>query len=111
VSDLSSHALLTAALKSRAAGGAGSPSDKRPPEGLAERTAGDPTATGEPSRSFAGKGEAAGESPFDGRTATLVETGSVARIPDVMAEVAMAAPALVAVVDRSVVAWTLIHNW
>ena len=49
VSGHSSDSLLTAALKSLAAGGAGSPSDNRPPEGRADRIAGDPTATCNPS--------------------------------------------------------------
>ena len=56
VRDFSSHSLLTAALKSRVAGGVGSPSDNRPPDGLAERVAGDPTATRKPLCSLTGEG-------------------------------------------------------
>jgi len=88
----------------------GSSSDNKPPEGLAERIAGDPTATREPSGWFGGEVGVAVESPADGWTAGLVEAGSGEAISGVIVKEATLVTALVAMVERSVADWRLIHN-
>jgi len=103
---------LTAAGESPTAGGAGSPSDNKPPEGLAERTASDPTATRKPSGWFGGEiVEATWESPRAGKPARLVKADNGVAIADRIAEDGTVVPALGAVVERSVVGWRLTHNW
>ena len=79
--DRSSHSLLTTAWKSLAASGAGSPSDNSPPEGLAERIAGDPTATSKPLDSFEGEVEPGWETPDDGCAPGPLEAGGGEAIP------------------------------
>jgi hypothetical protein len=68
--------LLTTALKSLATAGAGSPSENSPSEGLAERIAGDPTATRTVPPWFEGEIGAAWEPPIEETTPGLVEAGS-----------------------------------
>src|SRR5579883_1028305 len=119
VSDRSSHSLFTTALKSLATAGAGSPSASSPSEGLADRIAGDPTATRTPLPWFGGTVAAAWETPPEGTTPGLVAAGSgelpsgaVAEpLSGWIAELGRFAAGPGAAVALAGAAWRLTHNW